>query len=154
MKIFARIFFCVCLLSPLASRAATAEGNLTFTRPGDTGLLNIFPVTVILEGQKAFTIIGERSVTIRLPVGKYKVKIQSSDPYSPSDQSIAWKTGPVEVVLSKEGSEYIIEGAETNSGYDHWEIRKKTEPNQSPEPTYMLVTPTVSHPSRYASVHL
>jgi hypothetical protein len=132
MKILARIFFGICLLSPLASRAANTKGDLTFIRPGDTGLLNIFPATVIIEGQKAFTIIGERSVMLRLPVGKYKVKIQSSDPYAPRDQGITWKAGPVEITVSEKGSEYIIEGAESKDGYDHWKIRKTTEPNQAP----------------------
>lgn len=142
MKIHPLAIFFVCALVSIANTAESAKGKLTFVRPGDNGFLNIWPATIVIEGEGRHELIGENSITIELPFGRYRFHVESPDPYDHSSAGVLWYTSVFEITIGPEEVEFTIEGGGSKDGYDHWEVRKKTALNQA----LQLHTDIYAHP--------
>lgn len=142
----------VLLAIALAAAGHAAErprGKLTFIRPGDNGFLNIMPATIVIEGQRSFSLSGECTNAVELPYGQYRFYVESPDPYNHSATAKKWRTGMVEVHVGSVGATFLIEGARMKEGYDHWNVRKQS--NQ-PDAVVPAMTPQLHYGSQWRGV--
>lgn len=88
----------------LAKRALADEGQqICFHRSGESGILNISPVTIQVEDSGVLKIVGEEEVCLRVrsafPDNKAAITLRFPYPYNDQRPPRFWQTQPVFVAI-------------------------------------------------------
>jgi hypothetical protein len=102
------------------------KSQICIERPLAVGRLNVRAADVVIEGGPTLTLLGEQAACGYVQPGRYRVWVQSKDPFDrTSTNPQAWKSTPLVVTApANDRAELEVCGAGPSSAYTNWKIAR------------------------------